>query len=59
MGGHVLTNLSLLGVHTRMLVSMNLCAYIWEEQKSGWRSSGAILFVLHGLLHCHGTHRLD
>lgn len=34
-GNHVLTNFSLLGVHTRVLVSMNLCAYIWEEQKSG------------------------
>lgn len=35
MGNHVLTNFSLLGVHTRVLMSMNLCAYVWEEQKSG------------------------
>lgn len=34
-GNHVLTSFSLLGVHTCVLVSMNLCAYVWEEQKSG------------------------
>lgn len=34
MGKHVLTNFSLLGVYTGVLVSMNLCAHACGDQKS-------------------------